>query len=363
MCCTEISQKRPLQKELRYLCFTIALSIITVFMNNTAYASVSDFAGNWTNIDRNTRGITKISISDVGRYIRIQVWGKCRPQDCDWGTTTGYLYTDKVTTPLKKFARAISAIYIKSYANSIITLEKSANGRIRATVYTRFTDNSRRNNYTSSYLFERKYYRLKINRPAATYKAPVTRNPAKSRKPLVAKRPPIIRQPPKVSRMVAPKIKDTPVFRSKDCIRFNPNKLQVRKIRGRWRIVSGSTTLKNFKKNSKEARRSLKVIRHYQFNKQCTVGRTSPSMEYYLVSNRTPNGSMRGEDCITFNPNSLKVLKLDGRWQLANKTRWILNFQHKQRLARKSLHVIKRYRFSKICFIGRPQPSLTYFRK
>jgi cathepsin L len=43
------------------------------------------FAGNWTNIDPNTRGITKINVSNTAAYPVIHAYGQCSPTDCDWG--------------------------------------------------------------------------------------------------------------------------------------------------------------------------------------------------------------------------------------------------------------------------------------
>ena len=40
--------------------------------------------GTWNNTDANTRGITKVLITNNGS--KIQVFGKCHPKDCDWGT-------------------------------------------------------------------------------------------------------------------------------------------------------------------------------------------------------------------------------------------------------------------------------------
>jgi hypothetical protein len=42
--------------------------------------------GTWINNDKNTKGITKIIISNNGKKIR--VYGKCSPTDCDWGSRT-----------------------------------------------------------------------------------------------------------------------------------------------------------------------------------------------------------------------------------------------------------------------------------
>ena len=45
-----------------------------------------DFAGQWKNVDPATRGLTRVEIRVQGRdSIGVHPWGKCHPQDCDWG--------------------------------------------------------------------------------------------------------------------------------------------------------------------------------------------------------------------------------------------------------------------------------------
>ncbi len=46
---------------------------------------VEKFVGTWLNVDKNTGHITKIAIVEIDDYLSIQVWGKCHPDDCDWG--------------------------------------------------------------------------------------------------------------------------------------------------------------------------------------------------------------------------------------------------------------------------------------
>lgn len=39
----------------------------------------------WVNTDRNTRGITRIKISNAGGVLVVHPYGQCSPTDCDWG--------------------------------------------------------------------------------------------------------------------------------------------------------------------------------------------------------------------------------------------------------------------------------------
>jgi len=149
---------------------------------------------------------------------------------------------------------------------------------------------------------------------------------------------------------------------SEDCISFNYNQAVVKQVSGSWKIVVGNMWLKDFGKKESEARQALKIIKHYKMNSQCFVGRPGPSLEYYLVAGKAPVGSMPGEDAIPFDPNNAQVTKIGGRWKIVDGTHWILDFAEKKVEADTALKIIKQYKFSYICFVGRPGASMTYFR-
>lgn len=148
-----------------------------------------------------------------------------------------------------------------------------------------------------------------------------------------------------------------------DCIPFDYQQAQVKKVDGRWKIVVGNMWLLDFGGNESEARQALRIIQHYHMNRQCFVGRPDPSMEYYLVDGAAPAGSLAGEDCVAFNPTAIEVKKIDGNWKIVEGTHWILDFGSSEAEARAAFEIIKKYGFRFICFVGRPDPSLTYFRR
>jgi peroxiredoxin/outer membrane lipoprotein-sorting protein len=50
--------------------------------------STNQLVGEWDNQDSSTGGITQIVIdSNEDGQLRVHVWGKCEPKDCDWGVT------------------------------------------------------------------------------------------------------------------------------------------------------------------------------------------------------------------------------------------------------------------------------------
>ncbi len=150
---------------------------------------------------------------------------------------------------------------------------------------------------------------------------------------------------------------------SEDCISFNTNDLQIKEVNGRWKIVEGNHMVMDFNQSESEAHTALSIIQNFGMDSICFVGRPNPSMTYFLSSGDAPEGAMAGEDAIRLNPNNLEVKKARGSWKIVEDGHWVKDFGRKESEARKSLKIIKKYNFNKMCFVGRPDPSMTYFLK
>ena len=148
-----------------------------------------------------------------------------------------------------------------------------------------------------------------------------------------------------------------------DFIPFNPANAKAVQRNERWKIEVDGMWLLDFGSSETEAQQALKIIKHYKMNTQCFVGRPGPSMEFYLVNGQAPSGAMAGEDAISFNPANVQAQYVSGRWKVVDGNHWIMDFDQSEAEARQALSYILRYDFRFICFVGRPGPSMTYFRK
>ncbi|MEM7578389.1 MAG: hypothetical protein AAF316_00810 [Cyanobacteria bacterium P01_A01_bin.80] len=156
----------------------------------------------------------------------------------------------------------------------------------------------------------------------------------------------------------------TSVNLKEDCISFNPKNIFVRRINGRWKIVEGNSHwMFDFGNKRNEAIRSFRTIKAYGMNKSCFVGRPNPSFQYLLTNNKAPSGAIRGEDCVSFNPARARVRNINGRWTIVDRNHSMFNFGSKKAEAFKSLKIIKKYKFTRSCFVGRPNPSFTYLKR
>ena len=69
------------------------------------------------------------------------------------------------------------------------------------------------------------------------------------------------------------------------------------------------------------------------------------------------------EDCIPFNPNTTTVKNINGRWKIVDGNHWMFDFGNKKAEAEKAYSIIKKYGFTRSCFVGRPDPSFQYLKK
>jgi len=121
---------------------------------STCTASLAQFAGDWSNVDTNTGGITTLSISISGASPNVHAWGKCHPTDCDWGAGTAFAFAPDVSSDLSSQAQALMAVFDAGFSETTLFIKPQGN-RLSVQSYTLFKDNSGRSNYASSDVFQK----------------------------------------------------------------------------------------------------------------------------------------------------------------------------------------------------------------
>lgn len=69
------------------------------------------------------------------------------------------------------------------------------------------------------------------------------------------------------------------------------------------------------------------------------------------------------EDCVSFTPGRLRVENVGGRWKIVEGTHWVADFGANRSAAEESLAIILRYGFTSQCFVNRPNPVMSYWRR
>lgn len=284
------------------LSFIACLFIAFLFSASSSFAARLD--GDWINIDRNTRGLTKVKI--IGNNAKINAWGSCSPKDCNWGAKRMY-----------GSGSNYKAIYNQGFAVKKLDIALLRDGRLCVIVKATYKDS--RKPRTNTYFFKKK-------RPTHVRPRPV----------------------------------------KEDCVPMDYRTAKVKYVNGRYKVVHGANGqfwAYDFGKNKKEAYKALHIIKSYRITQSCYVGRPGPSLEYVLANGRAPKGAVRGEDCVSFNPRNIQVKKFGNRYKIVDGNHLMFDFGTNKTEALKSLAIIKKYGFTKSCFVGRPNPSFQYLRK
>ncbi|MEM9848158.1 MAG: hypothetical protein AAF847_09740 [Bacteroidota bacterium] len=149
---------------------------------------------------------------------------------------------------------------------------------------------------------------------------------------------------------------------SEDCISVRTANVKAVQEGSRYLITDGLSRM-FIAPNSTEAKQIVKVFHHYDINQSCFVGRPGASFFYLNKDGNAPVGAMSGEDCISFNLNTIEVKQINGRWKIVDGNHWMFDFEGKEDEARAAFCIIKKYGFTKSCYVGRPNPSLQYLRQ
>jgi hypothetical protein len=148
----ELNHNRGKNMRLKYSCLAAVLLLLLIATGGLA--SINQFAGSWTNVDPNTRGITRLDIAAEGTFAKVQGWGKCHPTDCDWGTVQAQAFASSVSSDLASGADTLIAVFDAGFSETTLVI-KPAGNRLNVDSYDRFKDNSGRSNYMSSYTFQK----------------------------------------------------------------------------------------------------------------------------------------------------------------------------------------------------------------
>jgi len=123
-----------------------------------ALCSTQAMAGNWRNIDPNTRALTRVNVvfvcDDVRlcdtdgnctggqSYFTLRPFGKCSPTDCDWGTRRASAMADGWQRAVYTHSWSTKYVWVKTYAFHGLTY-------LRVYTWTDFTAADGRTDYST----------------------------------------------------------------------------------------------------------------------------------------------------------------------------------------------------------------------
>ncbi|MEE8444967.1 MAG: hypothetical protein V3S44_06415 [Alphaproteobacteria bacterium] len=146
-------------------------------------------------------------------------------------------------------------------------------------------------------------------------------------------------------------------------MKFDPTSLSVTRTSKGYAVTERNKTILHIGDSRPEARLAMHLMQHYSMNKFCRVTETDPEFSFFTSANKSPRGAVGGEDCVAFNPKKVRHVKKGDRYFLVERSHSIAALGPNERAAKKVRDAVRDYGFKNICFIGRPNPSMVYFRR
>lgn len=128
---------------MRYLATTFFGLLIVGFLAVNAWSQDDNLSGEWVSVSPRTRGLTKVIITPERDAYSVEAWGKCHPQDCDWGRTNLTVLGNSVED--RSFTRGF-AVWEPGFASKYLLFSLDRR-MLRVEVVTIFRDRSRRASY------------------------------------------------------------------------------------------------------------------------------------------------------------------------------------------------------------------------
>jgi len=144
-----------------------AQTVIVVFvllLGSPVFARLSDFVGLWRNPDQRGQ-LVSLRIRVDGNRLTVQAEVRCESAKCDWGVVEALAYGPDKSSVLSESAQSVSAVFKQPDREVLLILSLDGQlRRLKAELFTHFTDNSGRVDFVESCSLEREVM-MKMARP------------------------------------------------------------------------------------------------------------------------------------------------------------------------------------------------------
>lgn len=330
----------------------VAALLTVLIVPAPAFGEVSDFLGNWVNDDNAASGITRVVVTRASEgRLSIQVFGRCRPTDCDWGMRPAHAYRG---APDSDDVLRLTADFDAGFAQEHITLRPAPGGALYFDVLTDFTDNSGRKDYATS------------GRIVPAAPPPVALVAAPGTIPAAAPARPSESFVDRLGAAVG--LGSTPAAPAKaasaggeNCHPYNPVNGFVTPSDNGWNFVDFGVPLVKFGSDKVAAYRSAQIISAYHFDEQCVDTRHHPQMMYWKSGGVIPHDSLAGQDCVAVDPKAVQVVSTPDGWKVVEGNNTLFEYGDDQQSAQLTASVIRTYRLSRQCFVGGHEGAMRYW--
>jgi hypothetical protein len=148
-----------------------------------------------------------------------------------------------------------------------------------------------------------------------------------------------------------------------EMVKIDPKKVEARKVGFEWVVAAGPEVLGNFGATEWAAREAARTVRDANFTEFCKVGGQS-NLTFFLRNGKPPTRAPFSAQGRAFDPNGLKVLRINGKWSVTDSGKPLVavgSAQEGDVIAR----VLKAYGFDQMAHlgVGTPKGGITFLVK
>jgi hypothetical protein len=303
-----------------------------VLLCAAARAEATDFLGNWQNTSPQQSGLTHVAISpNGGNRVDVRAYGDCHPIECDWGMVQGKVFS---SDPKSDSIDLVVATFHFGFAHRQITFRKDAAGKLKFEMLTEFADNSERHDFAVSGSLRQ-----------TAWAGPITQ---------------IWQEQPGLAtgwgggprNGVAPPPVET-------CKAFDTRAARAVLENGMWSVKAGGRTLVEAGHDQKAAEIAETVLRHYKFDRRCTVG--GPWKAYWKSGEDYPSEKIGGVACVKFNPTTVHLVRIGQDWTIVDGVTSVAAFAANKPKAEATLGLIRSHQLSAQCSVRQPDPVMMFW--
>jgi hypothetical protein len=312
--------------------------VALVLAGGIAHAEAAAFVGHWKNPDPKPSGLTHVVISpNGGDRVDVRAYGDCHPSECDWGMVQGKIYT---TNPKSHDVAVIVATFHFGFAHREVTFHKGAGGKLQFEMLTDFDDGSDKQSFAVTGTLEQTGWAGPLaqvwqRQPGLTTGWGGGARSGSAPKPF------------------------------EQCTVFDTRGATAVENVGMWSVVAGGRPLVRIRPllqaghDGKAAMIAAAAVRHYGFDRRCTVG--GPWMAYWKAGDSFAGDKIGGVSCVTFHPTTAHLVQVGRDWTIVDGTAEVAKFAGNKPKAEATLALIRYHKLEALCFVRQADPIMMFW--
>ncbi len=142
-----------------------------------------------------------------------------------------------------------------------------------------------------------------------------------------------------------------------ELVKIDPRKVEVRKDGAEWVVAAGPEVLGRFGPTEWAAREAARTVQDARFNEFCRLGGTS-GLTFFLRDGKPPTRAPYNAHGRNFDPTSLKVQEINGKWAVTEGNRPLIDVSGPQE-GEVVVRVLKAYGFDQFAHLNAGAPGGT----